>query len=131
MDENLSSHDAASLASTLNVILTEMREGFAALNTRVDALEKRVDEVEAQLKQLRNDTAEMWREIGQRIDDRSDELRRDLSRFKSDFRSDLSQASQLSRSQIDFETQNLHGRIGALEERMTIVERRVASQTSE
>jgi chromosome segregation ATPase len=131
MDENLSSHDAASLASTLNVILTEMRAGFGGLNTRMGALEKRVDEVEAQLKQLRNDTAEMWREIGQRIDDRSDELRRDLSRFKSDFRSDLSQASQLSRSQIDFETQNLHGRIGALEERMTIVERRVASQTSE
>jgi chromosome segregation ATPase len=152
MDDNLSSHDAASIASTLQVILTEMRGGFDGLNTRmdrlearmdalearidrlearIDRLEARMDSFEAKLVQLRNDTAEMWREIGQRIDDRSDELRRDMARFRADTRSDLSQMNQLWRGELNFEAQNLHERIGALEKRLAIVERRVGPQTTE
>ena len=147
MNENMSS-DNVSIQTTLQVILTEIRGlnvRFDGLETRLDALEARFDRLEARVDklearfdaleekvdQLTRDTAQMWQEIVKRVDDRTDEIRHDLAVFKSDIRADLGRLSQLWRSQLDFESQNLHARIGDLEQRVAAVERRIDEKTSE
>jgi len=152
MGENMSSDDAASIASTLQVILTEVRERFDGIDKRFDGLETRMDRLEArfdalearmdtveqrfevietQLAQLRQDTAQMWREIIQRIDERSEDLRRDMRVFMTEMRADWHRSLQLWDSQLDTRTLSLQGKIDALTVRVTAVERQLQRQSSE